>query len=124
MKKIWIMGLLGIGMCSSCQENYQEKFIRIAQAENAACPRRLNETIVMDSTRYDAQRNVVHYYYTLSGAMDDTVYMKENTALHKTELQKAVFNLLETQEYVKHGTGFHIVYHSSSTGAVLAEFSF
>ena len=43
MKKIWIIGLLGIGMCSSCQESYQEKFIRIAQAENAACPRRLNE---------------------------------------------------------------------------------
>ena len=81
MKKIWIIGLLGIGMCSSCQESYQEKFIRIAQAENAACPRRLNETIVMDSTRYDAQRNVVHYYYTLSGAMDDAVYMKAKSTL-------------------------------------------
>ena len=78
----------------------------------------------MDSTKYDAMRNVVHYYYTLTGELDNAAYLKENADLHKIELQKAVLNLLETQEYVKHGTGFHIVYHSQSTGNVIAEFSF
>lgn len=124
MKKIWIAYIIGIGLLDSCQESYQEKFIRIANQENAGCPRRLNETTVMDSTKYDAERNIVHYYYTLSGAMDNATLFKENAALHKIELQKAVLNLMETQEYVKHGTGFHIVYHSSSSGKVLAEFDF
>lgn len=98
--------------------------MRIAEIENASCPRRLDEMTVMDSTRYDAVRNVVHYYYTLSGELDNARYMKENAALYKVELQKAVLNLLETQEYIKHGTGFHIVYHSESNGLILAEFEF
>lgn len=124
MKKVWISALLGISVLASCQKNYREKFTRMAEIENAACPRRLNESTVMDSTKYDATRNVVHYYYTLSGAMDNEAYMKKNAALLKVELKKAVWNLLETQEYVKHGTGFHVVYHSRSSGKVLAEFEF
>lgn len=124
MRKFWIVSIIGIGLLSSCKESYQEKFIRMAEQENASCPRRLNETTVMDSTKYDAQRNIVHYYYTLSGKMDNALLFKENAALYKFELQKAVLNLMEMQEYVKRGTGFHIVYHSSSNGKVLAEFDF
>lgn len=124
MRKFWIVSIIGLGLLSSCKESYQEKFIRMAEQENASCPRRLNETTVMDSTKYDAQRNIVHYYYTLSGKMDNALLFKENAALYKFELQKAVLNLVEMQEYVNHGTGFHIVYHSSSNGKVLAEFDF
>lgn len=124
MKHTLCIALLTAFTLTGCQESYQEKFLRIAEQENAACPRRLNETTVMDSTRYDADLNRVHYYYTLSGNLDDAAYLKENAALHKQELQKAVYHLLETQEYLKHGTSFHIVYHSASNGQVLAEFIF
>lgn len=124
MKQSLYITLLIASILTGCQASYQEKFLHIAEQENAACPRRLNETTVMDSTRYDADLNRVHYYYTLSGELDDAEYLKKNAALHKQELQKAVYHLLETQEYLKHGTSFHIVYHSASSGEMLAEFIF
>ena len=124
MSKYTFIAMIALGILVSCNDNYKEKFQRIAELENQSCPRRLDKNTVMDSTKYDAMRNVVHYYYTLSGELDNAAYLKENADLHKIELQKAVLNLLETQEYVKHGTGFHIVYHSQSTGNVIAEFSF
>lgn len=124
MSKYIFSAMMALALLVGCNENYKDKFQRIAEQENRTCPRRLDENTVMDSTKYDALRNVVHYYYTLSGRLDNATYLKENAALHKIELQKAVLNLLETQEYVKHGTGFHIVYHSQSSRDVIAEFSF
>lgn len=125
MKKIYLGILITSLLWTGCRRNsYKEKFLRFAEEENARCPRRLNETTVMDSTHYDADRNVVHYYYTLYGEKDDKADMKANAALYKVQLQKAADNLLELQEYRKQGTGFHIVYHSASNGEVLAEFSF
>lgn len=122
------LGILWIGICiglTGCQHNdYRAKFQRIAEAENASCPRRLDKSTVMDSTRYDANQNTVHYYYTLSGELDDAIWMKENAALFQYEMQKAVNNLPETQDYCKHQVLFHIVYHSKSTGKILADFSF
>lgn len=124
MKKRIVLYILGICLLMGCQENYKEKFSRLSERENDSCPRRIDSWTVMDSTQYDARHNVIHYYYTLSGQLDDVMYMKENSALLKIELKKAVHNLVETKDYVKHGTKFHIVYYSESKGNVLAEFSF
>lgn len=119
----FIIYILGICFLIGCQENFKEKFIRLSERENANCPRRIDSWTVMDSTLYDARHNVVHYYYTLSGRLDDVMYMKENSALFKVELKKAIHTLVETKDYVKHGTKFHIVYYSESQGNILAEFS-
>lgn len=124
MKQTLCTALLTVFILTGCQESYQEKFLRLAQQENATCPRKLNETTVLDSTRYDANLNRIHYFYTLSGELDDAEHLKKNAALHKQKLQKAVFHLLETQEYLKHGTSFHIVFHSASSGQMLTEFIF
>ena len=143
MKKIWIIGLLGIGMCSSCQESYQEKFIRIAQAENAACPRRLNETIVMDSTRYDAQRNVVHYYYTTFKTIEkfkqmpvvdcDILFIDESSMVNNDDilavLNKAVYKAIiivgdiSQIESIKYGNWFNLCkrYYSNKIVFELSE---
>lgn len=124
MKQTLCIALLTAFILTGCQESYQAKFQRLAEQENAICPRRLNETTVMDSTRYDADLNRIHYYYTLSGDFDNAEHLKRNAALHKQELQKAVNHLPETQEYLKHGTSFHIVFHSASSGKILAEYLF
>ena len=57
-----------------------EELDHLSERENANCPRRIDSWTVMDSTLYDARHNVVHYYYTLSGRLDDVMYMKENSA--------------------------------------------
>lgn len=124
MKKSWILYIIGISMLVGCKEGYRERFIRTIETENASCPHRLNESTIMDSAQYDANHNIIHYYYTLSGSLDNAAYMKENTAFFKKNLQNAVFNMVEAQEYVKHKTGFHFVYYSSTTGQVILEIEF
>lgn len=129
MKTIWMKiactaVLLSIGIGCQRKPVPVRQFLRLAEETNRNCPQRLNETITLDSTRYDEVQNAVFYYYTASGILDDPHYMQQNQIPFKQALQEAVDNSVEMKDYREYGTTFHYVYFSTRTRQLLAEFSF
>ena len=111
---------------TSCQPKPApvRQFLRWAETTNQTCPQHLNETVTLDSTRYDETQNAVYYYYTANGVLDNPDYMQQNKASFQQALEEAVENSVEMKEYREYGTTFHYVYYSQSNGQPLAEFSF
>lgn len=129
MKTIWIKiactaVLLSIGIGCQRKPVPVRQFLRLAEETNRNCPQRLNETITLDSTRYDEVQNAVFYYYTASGILDDPHYMQQNQIPFQQILQEAIDNSVEMKDYREYGTTFHYVYFSTRTRQLLAEFSF
>lgn len=98
--------------------------MRMAEQTNRSCPIRLNETVTLDSTRYEEKNNTVTYYYSVTGQLDDPAYMNTQHATFKQALMEAADNSAEMEDYRQFGTSISYIYISATTHRRLAEFSF
>lgn len=122
---IAVLGLLALTGCNDNRHRSQvRKFRQMAEKTNQSCPTRLNETVTLDSTRYDEKENTVSYFYSVTGELDNAAYMNSRYADFKQALQDAVDNSVEMEEYRKFGASIRYVYHSGSSKKPLAEFVF
>lgn len=128
MKKATIIiaafGLITLSGCQSGRNRQAQKFSQMARSINQSCPQRMSETIRLDSTNYDEKNNVMSYFYSVSGELDDAAYMSARYDTFKQALQKAIDNSMEMEEYRNYGTSIRYVYFSGSNQKQLAEFSF
>ena len=118
------LGFITLGGCDSQSRSQIRKFKQIAEKTNQSCPTRMNETITLDSTRYDEQTNTVSYFYNVTGELDSPTYMNTHYATFKQALQEAVDNSVDMEAYRKFGTTINYIYFSESSKKKLAEFSF
>ena len=73
-----IIAALGILTLAGCNNNHRSqvrKFKQTAEKTNRSCPTRMNETITLDSTRYNEKDNSVSYFYSVTGELDNATYM-------------------------------------------------
>ena len=99
-----IIAALGILTLAGCNNNHRSqvrKFKQTAEKTNRSCPTRMNETITLDSTRYNEKDNSVSYFYSVTGELDNATYMNTHYAAFKQALQDAVDNSVEMEEYRK-----------------------
>lgn len=118
------LGFLTLAGCNNNHHSQVRKFKQTAEKTNRSCPTRMNETITLDSTRYDEKDNAVSYFYSVTGELDNAIYMNTHYATFKQALQDAVDNSVEMEEYRKFNTSIHYIYYSGSNKKQLAEFSF
>lgn len=122
-----IIAALGILTLAGCNNNHRSqvrKFKQTAEKTNRSCPTRMNETITLDSTRYNEKDNSVSYFYSVTGELNNATYMNTHYAAFKQALQNAVDNSVEMEEYRKFGTSIRYIYYSGSSKKQLAAFSF
>lgn len=127
MKKgLIIIAVSGLFALAGCNNNNSQarKFKQMAEKTNKACPTRMSETITLDSTNYNEKKNMVSYFYSVTGELDNPTYMNNNYATFKQALQDAVDNSADMEDYRKFGTSVRYVYFSGSNKKELAEFSF
>lgn len=127
MKKgLLIIAIAGLFALAGCNNNNSQarKFKQMAEKTNKACPTRMSETITLDSTNYNEKKNMVSYFYSVTGELDNPTYMNNNYATFKQALQDAVDNSADMEDYRKFGTSVRYVYFSGSNKKELAEFSF
>lgn len=120
---IAVSGLLALAGCNN-NNSQARKFKQMAEKTNKACPTRMSETITLDSTNYNEKKNMVSYFYSVTGELDNPTYMNNNYATFKQALQDAVDNSADMEDYRKFGTSVRYVYFSGSNKKELAEFSF
>lgn len=120
---IAVSGLLALAGCNN-NNSQARKFKQMAEKTNKACPTRMSETITLDSTNYNEKKNMVSYFYSVTGELDNPTYMNNNYAIFKQALQDAVDNSADMEDYRKFGTSVRYVYFSGSNKKELAEFSF
>lgn len=126
-KETIVIAVLGLMTLSGCQGGHNKqarKFRQMAQTINQSCPQRMSETIRLDSTSYDEKNNVMSYFYSVSGELDDAAYMSAHYDTFRQALQEAVDNSIEMEEYRNYGTSIRYIYFSGSNQKQLAEFSF
>lgn len=127
MKKgLIIIVVSGLFALAGCHNNNSQvrKFRQMAEKTNKACPTRMSETITLDSTNYNEKTNTVSYFYSVTGELDNPVYMNNHYTTFKQALQDAVDNSVDMEDYRKFGTSIKYVYFSGSNKKELAEFSF
>lgn len=120
---IAVSGLLALAGCNN-NNSQARKFKQMAEKTNKACPTRMSETITLDSTNYNEKKNMVSYFYSVTGELDNPTYMNNNYATFKQALQDAVDNSVDLEEYRNYGTTIRYIYFSGSNQKELAEFSF
>ena len=103
------LGFLTLAGCNNNHHSQVRKFKQTAEKTNRSCPTRMNETITLDS---------------VTGELDNAIYMNTHYATFKQALQDAVDNSVEMEEYRKFNTSIHYIYYSGSSKKQLAEFSF
>ena len=118
------LGFLTLAGCNNNHHSQVRKFKQTAEKTNRSCPTRMNETITLDSTRYDEKDNAVSYFYSVTGELDNAIYMNTHYATFKQALQDAVDNSVEMEEYRKAECSIKYIYISKKSQSRLAEFSF
>ncbi|GFI00530.1 hypothetical protein [uncultured Phocaeicola sp.] len=118
------LSIFALAGCENSHRSQIRKFKQLAEKTNQSCPTRMNETVTLDSTRYDENNNAVSYFYSVTGELDNATYMNTHYATFKQALQEAVDNSVEMEAYRKFSTSIHYIYYSGSSKEQLAEFSF
>ncbi len=119
MKKIYIIVLAAITLCS-CHESIEERAAReMAEFTRKNCPAPVSEGIVNDSVVFEKSTLTVNYYYSLTGRLDTAAINKDQ--IHE-ELKKLVQDAPSLRAYKDAGFNFSYIYHSTKNkGKVLVE---
>lgn len=108
----------------SCQESLEERCARETQEfTKKNCPVKANESVTIDSMTFDKTTTTLHYYYTVSGKIDN------EQALYKSDIRKSILNDLRNTTSIKNykeaGYNFAYTYWSASRkGQKLVELTF
>ncbi len=120
MKKVFLL-LTPFLFFTSCQESLEKRAARVMQEySDKNCPMPLDENITMDSCGFETESHTLHYYYTLSNAMDNDSSL--NTFAMREMLVGALKNETSTRVYKEAGYNFKYTYYSQSKpGKILFE---
>lgn len=95
-KNILAIGLMLITL-ASCQQAKNKVMELASQEANKQCPMVIDEVTKLDSTTYNADENIFSYYYTLTGAADDSSAIESM----KSEMEKAIPETIKQTEEMK-----------------------
>ena len=99
-------------MFSACQETLEDRCVREAKEYSVKhCPVAVAENIVIDSLTFDKASHTLHYYYSLSGKLDDADVIKKNDA--KKLLLDQLKNTTSMKVYKDAGFLFAYTYYSA-----------
>lgn len=113
MKKIWLFAFLSIAI-TSCHENLDQRCTREAKEYTEKyCPAPIAEGIMIDSMTFESKTHTLHYYYSLTGKIDDINIINHNSADMRRQLLKSVDNATNLKQYKDAGFSFAYTYFSS-----------
>ena len=123
--KVTILGAAAmILLMTGCRESLEERGAReAADYTRKHCPTPVDENIMMDSLTFDMQHHTFSYYYSLSGALDDSATIQNGNP--RELLLRQLRNTTQLKLYKEAGYNFRYVYHSSKkNGTKLFETTF
>lgn len=97
MKKIILGACAVLFALASCQQAKQKVFELASEQVNKECPMTIDEMTTLDSTNYAGEGNMFTYFYTLSGAADDSTIVEQM----KAELEKTLPETIKNTEDMK-----------------------
>lgn len=115
MKKI-ILGACAVFFAlASCQQAKQKVFELASDQVNKECPMTIDEMTTLDSTNYVGEGNVFTYFYTLSGAADDSAIVEQMKAELEKTLPETIKNTENMKVYRESDVTIKYVYLSQKT---------
>ncbi len=123
MKKILYIAIATLFLMA-CQESYEDRCARDAKEFTLKkCPAQINQNTIIDSMTFDKQALTVSYYYTLTGAADNMMAIKQTNP--RELLLNEVKNATALKGARDHGYNIRYIYHSTANkGMVLFETTF
>ena len=123
MKKILYIAIATLFLMA-CQESYEDRCAREAKEFTLKkCPAQINQNTIIDSMTFDKQALTVSYYYTLTGAADNMMAIKQTNP--RELLLNEVKNATALKGARDHGYNIRYIYHSTANkGMVLFETTF
>ena len=121
-RKIYTI-LMMTALLTSCQETLEERAARESRDYTEKhCPAPVAYQVTMDSMTFDKVSHTFGYYYSLSGTLDDSAYIKQNNP--RDMLLQQVKNSTNLKMYKDAGYGFRYVYMSTKNKATLFDVTF
>ena len=115
--------LMMTALLASCQETLEERAARESRDYTEKhCPAPVAYQVTMDSMTFDKVSHTFGYYYSLSGTLDDSAYIKQNNP--RDMLLQQVKNSTNLKMYKDAGYGFRYVYMSTKNKATLFDVTF
>ena len=106
---ILMLTLLMVG----CQESLEERGAREARGYTEKhCPAPIAYQVTMDSMTFDKTTHTFGYYYSLSGTLDDSAYIRRNDPYDL--LLQQVKNSTNLKIYKEAGYNFRYIYNSTT----------
>jgi hypothetical protein len=120
MKKILLFSAL-LTVLTACQESLEQRAERtLKDYSEKNCPLALDENIVMDSCAFEKDTHTLHYYYTISGILDNDSIL--NREAMRQMLVDGLKNETSTRVFKEAGYNFEYTYFSEShPGTMLFE---
>lgn len=121
-----IILILSVGMLSftACQESLEERCAReCKEYTKKKCPVLIAKDIYLDSLTFNTSNQMLSYYYTVEGVLDDAEFLKQRDfrGMLLKELKRSTGDKL----YKDAGYSFRYVYFSSKhKGIQLVEATF
>ena len=110
MKKILFFAILLL--LTACQESLEDRCAReCKEYTQKKCPVLVTKGVTLDSMTFDKSRQLITYYYTVSGILDDAEALREHNA--SSLLLKELKNTAALKLYKDAGYNFRYVYHSA-----------
>lgn len=121
-RKIYTI-LMMTTLLASCQETLEERAARESRDYTEKhCPAPVAYQVTMDSMTFDKVSHTFGYYYSLSGTLDDSAYIKQNNP--RDMLLQQVKNSTNLKMYKDAEYGFRYVYMSTKNKATLFDVTF
>lgn len=121
-RKIYTI-LMMTALLASCQETLEERAARESRDYTEKhCPAPVAYQVTMDSMTFDKVSHTFGYYYSLSGTLDDSAYIKQNNP--RDMLLQQVKNSTNLKMYKDAGYGFRYVYMSTKNKTTLFDVTF
>ncbi len=122
MRKLLVAAAVCMMFTVSCRQSLEER--AAADAEEFTrknCPLNIAENIVQDSMTFDASSRTIAYHYTLSGSLDNALYLKQHAAEYESHFRQGVSTMPELRAYADEGFNFRYVYRSSESKKILLD---
>ena len=121
-RKIYTI-LMMTALLASCQETLEERAARESHDYTEKhCPAPVAYQVTMDSMTFDKVSHTFGYYYSLSGTLDDSTYIKQNNP--RDMLLQQVKNSTNLKMYKDAGYSFRYVYMSTKSKDTLFDVTF
>lgn len=103
----------------SCTPSKEESLKKAAAVQNELCPMLIDSQTRMDSVRYTANDNVIHYFYTLLGDADNALLAKQIRSELMQHIPDEIRRAAGLAFQRKANVHMEYVYHSQRSGEEL-----